>query len=259
VVFLRSMSLLSTAFDSRYPVLLCLVVGSGCLWQSTRNAAFEAPGALLALLLLAHPPVLLLIRFSMQRDVAVPFTLTLFGSSLLVLRAVGPVFQLALPPPRWRWLTRALLLLDATIAIGWSYIPLDPRLLPGWSTAALVIGVEAGFAGLLLYWFWHAQQPSGLWSPPDARLSPPLVLAQRAYDQQAADLQPTAAEFEAWLRTLPSPAHLVAQQAGIKPMWAVPLFRRFVLELRGQRCVDFMAGCLDGEEFRRWVDATYVR
>jgi hypothetical protein len=195
----------------------------------------------------------------MQRDVAMPFTLTLFSSTLLVLRAVGPAFQLVVPPPRWRRLTGGLLVLDTAIAAGWSSLPPAPMLLSGWETAALVIGGEAGFIGGLLYWFWHAQQPSGRCSPLDARLSLPLALAQRAYDQQAAYLQPSTAEFESWLCTLPVPAQRLAQQAGMNLMWAVPQFRRFVLERRGHRCVDFMAECLDEETFRQWVDTTHAR
>lgn len=254
------MSLLSLAFDSRYPVLLCLAVGGFCLWRYTRRSApaFHAPGALLAVLLLVHPPLLLLIRFSMARDVALPFTLALFSSSLLLLHAVGPAFRLVLPPPRWGRLTGALLVLDAAIAAGWSYIPSATLLLPDWLTAVLVLGGEAGFMGLLLYWFWHAQRPGGPWSLSSTPLSPVLALAQQAYDQQAADFQPTKAEFEAWLRTLRPPAQRLAQQAGMKAMWTVPLFRRFVLEARGYRCVDFMAEHLAGKEFRRWVDAVHT-
>jgi len=44
----------------------------------------------------------------------------------------------------------------------------------------------------------------------------------------------------------------------MKAMWTVPLFRRFVLEARGYRCVDFMAEHLAGKEFRRWVDAVHT-
>lgn len=253
------MPLLSAVFDSCYPVLLCLAVGGCCYWQSTHTTTTSnAPVALLALLLLAHPPVLLLIRLSMVRDVALPFTLTLFGSSLLMLRAVGPALRLVLPPPRWRRLTGALLLLDAAIAAGWAYIPPAPLLLPGWLTAALVTGVEAGLAGLLLYWLWYAQQPARLRWSLNPRVSPALTLAQHAFDRQAAHWQPTPAEFRAWLETLPAPAQQVARQGGAELMWATPLFRRFVLEARGHRCVDFMAEHLSEAEFIRWVDATYT-
>jgi len=258
-VFLRSMNLLFTVFDSRYPVLLCLAVGGYYFWQSTRAAApFQASGALLALLLLAHPPVLLLIRFSMARAVALPFTLTLFGSSLLLLRAVSPAFRLILPPPRWHRLTGTLLVLDAVIAASWSYVPPATLLLPGWLTATLVLGAEAAFSGLLLYWFWHAQPPARLHWFLNPQVTPTLALAQHAYDQQAGHLQPTPAEFMAWLRTLPLPARQVARRGGVELMWTTPLFRRFVLEARGHRYVDFMAEHLSQAEFIRWVDATYA-
>jgi len=212
--------------------------------------------ALLAVLLLAQPPILLLIRFSMARDAAVPFMLALFSSLLLLLHAAGLPFRLVLPPPRWRQLTSILLLLDTGIAAVWSCIPPATLLLPGWLTAALVVGGEASSFGLLLYWFWHAQQLGGPLSRPGYPLSPALALAQHAYDQQAANFQPTEAEFETWVRTLPTPVQRLTRQAGLKAMWAMPLFRRFVLEARGHRCVDFMAEHLSGEDFRRWVDAT---
>jgi hypothetical protein len=254
------MHLLSTAFNSLFPVLLCLAVGSVCLWRYTRRAAptFHSPEALLAVLLLAHPPLLLLLRFTVEREVAVAFTLTLFGSSLLVLRAVGPVFRLVLPPRRWRWLAGALVVLDATIAVSWSHLPPARGLVPGGLTASLVLGVEAAFIGLLLYWFWHAQQPGRLQLFLHAKTPPALALAQHAYDQQATDLVPTDAEFKAWLRTLPPSIRRVARRAGVGLLWALPRFRRFVLEARGQRCADFMAEHLSAAEFAHWVDVTYT-
>jgi hypothetical protein len=252
------MALLSTAFDLRYLVLLCLVVGGFYRWQYTRPAAFPAPGALLTVLLLAHPPVLLLIRFFLEREAALTFTLTLFCSSLLVQRAAGPAFRFVRPPVGWQWLTGGLLLLDAAIAVSWPHLPPATRLLPGWLATALIIGIAAGCLGLLLYWFWHAQQPGRLRWFLKAQSSPALALAQHAYDQQAADLQPTDAEFSAWLRTLPRSARKAAQRAGVGLMWDMPLFRRFVLEARGHRYADFMAEHLSEEEFMRWVDATYA-
>jgi hypothetical protein len=254
------MHLLLTALNSPFPVLLCLAVGSFCLWRYTRRTApaFHAPEALLAVLLLVHPPLLLLLRFSLEREVAFAFTLTLFGSSLLVLWAVRAVFRLVLPPRRWRWLARVLLLLDSTIAVSWSHLPPAKGLVSGGLTASLVIGVEAAFIGLLLYWFWHAQQPGRLQLFLHAKTPPALALAQHAYDQQAANLVPTDAEFKAWLRTLPPSIRRVARRAGARLLWALPLFRRFVLEARGLRYVDFMAEHLTAPEFAHWVDIMYA-
>lgn len=243
------------AFDSPYPALLCLLLGSIYFRQSTRAlAAFQASGGLLALLLLLHPPVLLLVRVSMERDVALPFALTLFCLTLLALRSLGSTFRLAGPPPRWRLLTGALLVLDSAIVLGWSGLPLATPLLPGRLTAALVLGVEAGFAGLVLHWFWHAPGPGRLRGL-NQQAPPGFAPAQRAYEQQAAHWQPTPPEFRAWLQTLPVPARQVAQRAGAGLMWTTPLFRRYVLEARGHRYVTFMAEHLSEDEFIRWVDS----
>lgn len=253
------MHLLFAFFDSRYPGLLCLAVGGYYGWQSKRAATFYVSKALLALLLLTHPPALLLVRFSLEREVALPFALTLFGSSLLLLQAASTAFRPITPPPRWHWLLGALLLLDAVITTTWSsLVPPTLLLLPNWLTAALLLGLTTSFTSLLLYWFWHAQLPTRLaWLQPSP-VSRTLARAQYAYEQQAAYWQPTPVEFDAWLRTLPPPAQQVARRAGIELMWTTPIFRRFVLEARGCRQVDFMADYLSAAEFRCWVDVTYT-
>jgi hypothetical protein len=253
------MDLLSTAFNSRYPVLFFLVVGGFCLWRADCPTAprFAASKALVAMLL-AQPPLLLLLRFSMERDAATTFSLIMFGSMMLLLRALNPALRVVLPPPRWHWLAGALLLLDLSIATSWSHLPPTLELLPGWLTAALVMGGEAGFTGLLLYWFWHVQPRASLRLFLHGEAPPALALAQHAYDQQASNLRPTDAEFRAWLRTLPLHVRRVARRGGAELMWALPVFRRFVLEARGQRCADFMAENLSAAEFTYWVDVTYT-
>ena len=85
----------------------------------------------------------------------------------------------------------------------------------------------------------------------------PLAAARRAYYRQAKGITPGLVEYLQWFHTLPAAQRPAARLAGLAGTWKErpfrKSFRRYVLEHRGYRYVDFMAGHLDAAQFGRWM------
>ena len=96
--------------------------------------------------------------------------------------------------------------------------------------------------------------------PAVAPVANPVLAAAYAYQEKSRTLTPTAAEFAAWVASLPLLDRSRAEAAGLANCWAQSfVFRRFVLEGRGHDYVDFLAENLSKEEFCRWVDTAYAQ
>ncbi|WP_210520363.1 hypothetical protein [Hymenobacter terricola] len=73
------------------------------------------------------------------------------------------------------------------------------------------------------------------------------------YYRQARNVAATAADFSAWLASLPAAARARAEARGPAAARLVPDFKRFLLEARGHRLVDFMASRLAPTVLAYWL------
>ncbi|HEX8656458.1 MAG TPA: hypothetical protein VF690_02940 [Hymenobacter sp.] len=72
------------------------------------------------------------------------------------------------------------------------------------------------------------------------------------YYREARNLPATPADFAAWLTSLPATQRVHAESKGLAAARLLPDFKRFLLENRGQRLVDFMAARLSPKVLAFW-------
>jgi hypothetical protein len=72
------------------------------------------------------------------------------------------------------------------------------------------------------------------------------------YYRGARNLPATPADFAAWLASLPAAQRVHAESKGLAAAQSLPDFKRFLLENRGQRLVDFMAARLPPKVLAFW-------
>jgi hypothetical protein len=72
------------------------------------------------------------------------------------------------------------------------------------------------------------------------------------YYREARNVQPTAADFSAWLATLPASRRAHAESRGLASSCSIPDFKRFLLEKRGFSLTDFLTARLSPPVLAFW-------
>ena len=247
------MIIFSHLLHSPFLGLLPLAVVAWYGWKLARTPApvSEAAGPLAALLGLGQLPVLLVLRLALPSPTAGTLGVLLLVGSVYAQHRLLLVLVRTPAPTRWPAVLLGLAVLNAG---GLLVLLPTSRLaggLPTWAGyLALAMGVLA-LIGLLA----RAHRVAG--PPPRvprastvASVGPlPIAAARRAYYRQAKGMIPGLVEYLSWFHTLPAAQRPAVRLAGITGAWKErpfrKSFRRYVLEHRGYRYVNFMAEHLD--------------